>query len=208
MELLVNGLLKNKRDWTDDKSQITEVADNIECLRVSYRNLKQTFDSAADYQLANNFHAGELWAQWKEDSVNSHFLLKPLEAGLFHWHWWYHVVSDFGQSYWKPLKIWITFVFLFGLIYYAFGLVPGSVPKVTGEILPLKEWHLPRDMATEINNAIEALRLSLARQCLADPKLDEGQVGPANWVFQLLQKLVTAVVIPFFVLALRRRLKR
>jgi len=170
--------------------------DRLELLRDCYRNLKIRFDLSANYPMANNFHAGELWAQWRLNTYDPKKWRGVLNR-FISWRALYNWMSAFGQSWVRPLVWLVVSLVVACLLYAAVGVCPEGAWKPeyaeTGE-----RFHL---------GFVLALR-RFAFWFRSDGLTPLTPRYWTGWFVAFAQTSITLIAAAFFLLALRRRFKR
>jgi len=148
-----------------------------------YRELKQNHEDRHDYERAGDFHYGE--KEMRRRNPRTPRLLRAFLTA-------YAGVSGYGENYLRPL-LWAGGLLLACTYGY---LVFGLSPKAGGA--PLAASHL-RDWLRSAHYSLQVMTF-----------LKPEDLGPLGWAKPLttLQSLLGPVLLGFFGLALRQRLKR
>jgi hypothetical protein len=178
---------------------VTSVMAELEALQESYKNIKLAFDAAADYRSANDFSAGELWAQWQRNIISSSGIRRQVNKSLS-WYALYSWISDFGQSWSRPLKRLACVSVIAFVLYAALGVYPEHSPGIllTGE----DSW--PKLAA----NALDFTMRMATPWFKPDGRVQLAPEYRWVWGIALMQSSFTFIAGTFFLLALRRRFKR
>ena len=148
-----------------------------------YRELKQNHEDRHDYERAGDFHYGE--KEMRRRNPRTPTLLRGFLTA-------YACVSGYGENYLRPL-LWAALL----LLGCAYGyLVLGLSPKAGGP--PLGAHHV-RDWLRSVHYSFQLMTL-----------LKPEDLVPTGWAKPLttFQSLLGPLLLGFFGLALRQRLKR
>lgn len=178
------GWLRTKRIGVYDEASLpkgeTRSLPHIE--RV-YRELKQNYEDRRDFDRAGDFHYGEKQMRRKNPEI-------PLGRRFLLWLYWF--VSGYGERCLRPV-VWATvLLFTSALGYYRWGLQPkGSSSRL---------------ICSGFRDSAEYLFYSFRVMTFLKPE-DLVPLGYARYV-NAFESLVGPLLIGFFALALRQRLKR
>ena len=193
-------------DW-DMKTGRSRVYDAIELDPVTkkfdypliaqlYKRLRANYEENLNYAQAGDFHIGEMEMYRKGKG-------EPIDRGIT---WLYKVLSNYGESYRRPL-VWIALLLLLFPLLYMFA---GITPKIGGSQI---QYYLDLSFKGILPN-LEKLKdfwssfiyslsvFSLIRERPYQTISDLGHF------FTILESIFSPVLIAFFLLALRRRFKR
>jgi hypothetical protein len=154
-----------------------------------YRGLKLNYEDRHDYAWAGDFHYGEKAMQRK--NPRTPFTHRLFLSG-------YKIVSGYGERYLPPLFWAFILFFLCTCGYMAFGLRPKDPihPEKINSMLQI----------TKLHDWQRAAHYSFRVMTLLRPD-DYLPIGPAKTLVTI-QTLAGPILLGFFALALRQRLKR
>ncbi|HUV30508.1 MAG TPA: hypothetical protein VMY05_05380 [Acidobacteriota bacterium] len=184
----------------DGLSEKALVKDDSELLRL-YVQLKKNFETNGDFIGAGDWHFREMEARRRLKLGNSkgpkRLLYKCLSLIC-----WYKRLSNYGESYARPL-IWIIAVwFVFSWIYLFSGFVE------SGAFVNLDVFHgHVVSVRTFLDHLLKAMLFSFLAMTL---QVGRGANLQGSWLqfWHSLQLLLTAVLVPLMLLAVRRKFRR
>ncbi len=149
-----------------------------------YRDLKKNYEQKGDHERAGDFHYGEKEMRRKNPETS------PMLRFFLTVYW---LISGYGERYIRPLVSALVLLVACTVGYLLLGIAPveGSPLKLAN----LRAWLL----ATSL--------YSLQIMTLLKPT-DMQTIGLAATALKIFQSIVGPVIIAFFALALRQRLKR
>lgn len=109
-----NGLDVAHANFTEEPSFLNAEIEPLYTTRETFRSIKHSFDSIGNYLDANKYFALEMKKYKEELTINKG---KKTEKLIF---WLNENISDFGQDYSKPLRLFIYSTILFYLITLGF----------------------------------------------------------------------------------------
>jgi len=109
-----DGLDIQHANFTKEPKFLNAKIDNTYTSRETFRSIKHSFDSIGNYLDANKYFALEM-KKYKEEleAPNS----RKQEKVLF---WFNEKISDFGQDYWKPLRIFLYSSIIYFVLYLGY----------------------------------------------------------------------------------------
>ena len=173
-----------------------------------YQQLKKNFDDRRDYWTAGDFHWGEMEMKCLS-SGRSNLVLRWLDCNLSLTAL-YKYASAYGESYGRPLA-WLGFVLLvFTLAYPLAGL-----ERAGGESEPVVSWAKMGQFFAERNYAwwsvpgfwLHGLLMAVSVMML-QRDLPYSPASSLGWWLRLAEYLLSVILIPLFLLALRRQFRR
>ena len=163
-----------------------------------YKRLRANYEENLNYAEAGDFHIGEMEMRRKGEK-------NPFNKGIIQL---YKLLSNYGESYWRPLLFWILpILLLFPILFMYSGIEP--VAQSQNSYL--------------INYEFDASSISLNKEKVADylksfvyslsvfSLVREKQYRPMNnlgHLWMVLESIMSPLLIAFFLLALRRRFRR
>ncbi|MDP3024771.1 MAG: pentapeptide repeat-containing protein [candidate division Zixibacteria bacterium] len=165
-----------------------------------YKRLRANYEDNLNYAEAGDFHIGEMEMRRKGEK---NFFNKCIV-------WAYKLISNYGESYWRPLLCWILpILLLFPLLFMYSG-----IEQITSRQSPYMI-HYQFNLSTiSLSNAGDFIKdylksfvyslsvFSLVREKLYRP------ISNLGHFWMVLESIFSPTLIAFFLLALRRRFKR
>lgn len=163
-----------------------------------YKRLRGNYQENLNYAEAGDFHIGEMEMRRKGEK-------NPFNKGIIQL---YKLLSNYGESYWRPLAWILLFLFLFFPILFMYSGIEPVAQSQTSYV---------------INYDLDASSISLNKEKVADylksfvyslsvfSLVREKQYRPIDncgHLWMVLESILSPVLIAFFLLALRRRFRR
>jgi len=165
-----------------------------------YKRLRMNYEENLNYAEAGDFHIGEMEMRRKGEK-------NPFNKGII---WLYKLLSNYGESYWRPLLCWILPI----LLLFPFLFMYSGIERVTQSQsyyridYDFNPSSISLDKAGDfIKDYLKSSVYSLSVFSLVREK----QYRPIdNWghFWMVLESIFSPVLIAFFLLALRRRFRR
>ncbi|MHC4309768.1 MAG: pentapeptide repeat-containing protein [Planctomycetota bacterium] len=150
-----------------------------------YRDLKKNYEDQGDHERAGHFHYGEKETRRKNPQTG------PM-LRLFLYVYW--LISGYGERYFLPVFCAAVLLILCTLGYLALGIAPDGKAKLVLKWGNVKDW-------------VGAFQYSLNVMLLQKPE-NLKPIGYAAGFVKTIQSVVGPLILAFFALALRQRLKR
>ncbi|MCJ7498312.1 MAG: hypothetical protein MUO78_09320 [candidate division Zixibacteria bacterium] len=149
-----------------------------------YRRLRANYEENLNYAEAGDFHIGEMEMRRKGEK-------NIFNKGII---WLYKLISNYGESYRRPL-VWIALLLLvFPLLYMLVGIVPPTQINGSQSFEKLKDYWSSFTYSLSV--------FSLVRE------RPYHTINNLGHILTILESIFSPVLIAFFLLALRRRFKR
>ncbi len=89
-----------------EKSDETQI--NLESVKNVYRDLRDNFDQNLRYDIAGEFFVREmeLTRKYQDKHQGNRFITTKkflLKRVIFSFYWWYNIIGQYGQSYYRPI---------------------------------------------------------------------------------------------------------
>lgn len=162
-------------------------------IRRLYIQLKRNYERVRDFELAGDWHYGEMDSRRRDSSKSERFVLTL-----------YKYVNGYGESYLRPLAILGCVWVLSSLLYLAngFHIVRLSERSIDYQMCWFCGWNWDNFIGFG-----KALLFSAGAMALQVGRgFELGGIG--SHITYIAQLLCTAILLPLFLLALRRRFKR
>jgi hypothetical protein len=163
-----------------------------------YKRLRANYEENLNYAEAGDFHIGEMEMRRKGEK-------NIFNKGIISL---YNLISNYGESYWRPLLFWILpILLLFPILFMYSGIEP--VAQSQTPYLINCEFDASSISLTEekVDDYLKSFVYSLSVFSL----VRERQYRPVNncgHFLMVLESILSPVLIAFFLLALRRRFRR
>jgi uncharacterized protein YjbI with pentapeptide repeats len=156
-----------------------------------YGQLKRNFEKNGSYADAGHWHYREMEARRKVLSFREKSpWMRWLRFNVISFEAWYKYVSDYGESYVKPL-LWIAGMYIgFAVLYSLTGVKVGDELKT----------HGLSDISIGALYSLYVMTLQFGKSATA--------TNPFGHFLSLFQLLLTAIIVPLFLLAVRRKFRR
>ncbi len=152
-----------------------------------YVQLKKGYEAAGNYIDAERWYYCEMETRRKVEAVSTNRLWRWLKQSVLSPYPWYKLVSDYGGSYMKA-ALWILVVFLASsLVYYFRGGVFADEPS-------------SNPIANALIYSLSVMTLQFSRMY--------SNISTTTYLISIGQLLLTAILVPLFLLALRRKFRR
>jgi uncharacterized protein YjbI with pentapeptide repeats len=190
---------------------------DYELIAELYQQLKKNYDERKDYWTAGDFHYGEMemkrLASRRKNKI-LRWLVRHLRLAA-----WYKYASHYGESYVRP-AVWLgVTMFLFALVYPAFGLRYDSTRDRAGTTAPstplILTYASPLFPGQPAANRHKAQWRLFGNSCLTALEIAAFQKEPAYqpvypWgrLLTLIETLLTSTLAALFFLAVRRQFRR
>lgn len=149
-----------------------------------YKRLRANYEENLNYAEAGDFHIGEMEMRRKGEK-------NPFNKAVI---WLYKLISNYGESYWRPLG-WIALLLLvFPFLYTFAGIVQYTQIDGSQSVEKLKDYWSSFTYSLSV--------FSLVRE------RPYHTINNLGHFFAILESIFSPVLIAFFLLALRRRFKR
>jgi uncharacterized protein YjbI with pentapeptide repeats len=206
------------------RTSASDGARDFDAIAIIYRQLKRNYEEQRDYRTAGDFYYGEMEMR-RLTSESSRRWVKWIDRnlGLIAW---YKGISEYGESYVRPM-IWLIAVLLaFALLYPAVGLsyspsgttvaTPGAKPTakpfIDITLTYLNPWQdQSKNQRPEWSVRASLLCHSLVTSlCVASFQRDCPYAPSYPWgrVLSIVETLVTGTLVALFLLAVRREFRR
>jgi len=196
----VNWYKKSKGGRNRVYDEIISGSSEYPFMAQMYKRLRANYEENLNYAEAGDFHIGEMEMRRKGEK---NFFNKCII-------WAYKLISNYGESYWRPLLFWILpMLLLFPLLFMYSG-----IEQITSRQSPYMI-HYQFNLSTiSLSNAGDFIKdylksfvyslsvFSLVREKLYRP------INDWSHFWMVLESILSPVMIAFFLLALRRRFKR
>ena len=170
--------------------------------------MKKNFDDRRDYGTAGDFHYGEMEMK-RQSSRRRNRVLRWLHRNLGLTAW-YKYASEYGESYRRPLALLIAVLLLFTLAYPLVGLERAA--RESGTVV---SWARIGQFLAERNYAWWSVAafwlhglLMAASVMVLQRELPYSPVSSLGWWLRLAEYLLSVILIPLFLLAVRRQFRR
>lgn len=170
---------------SDSRTDIS--ADDIKELTRLYVQLKKNYELDRNFIDAGDWFYCEMESRRKLIALQSTGVWRWLRQHLLSPYPWYKRVSSYGESYAKAAGWLIALLVVFGFVYCLFGSQTCD-PPIDASI-------------------VCSLAYSLSVMTLQFNRMYEN-IDTVTYVISITQLLLTAIVIPLFLLALRRKFRR
>lgn len=200
--------------WPDKKDNNRTIFDDLSVpdkdpnkdwkeLRNIFTQLKKNYQDRLDYARADQWFCRELECrrrmikEYAGQTIISKFTIGV--ARLV--YWLYKLASNYGDSYIRPLSWLIIVIFISAFLYLMNGF------KIGGQSIDYN-WCPECGLSTEhILDFLKAILFSMAAMLLQVGRSIE-VVGLGSAIVHIFQLLITAILAPLFLLALRRKFRR
>jgi uncharacterized protein YjbI with pentapeptide repeats len=167
-----------------------------------YKRLRANYEENLNFAEAGDFHIGEM--ECKRKSYKGWFG-KNLSLTA-----WYKYVSNYGESYRRPLLCWILpILFLFPILFMYSGI--GSVTQNVSPYIIDYDFDASSISLNKAGDWAKDYLKSFVYSLSVFSLVREKQYRPIdNWghFWMVLESILSPVLITFFLLALRRRFRR
>lgn len=160
---------------------------DIEDVRRIYVQLKRNYEENRDYRDVGDWFYREQEIIRKNLAFNRGRVIQLLRQNIFSLYPWYKYISYYGESYMLPFGWLIVILLLFGFCYYDLSLSTLSIPQF---------WTIG-----------DGIKYSLLTMTFQDTKRFD-VIPELIFFVSVFQKLLSAIIVPLFLLALRRQFKR
>ncbi len=166
-----------------------------------YRRLQSNFEKNKCPNEAGDFYIGAMEMRRKQLAQDSRPVCKWLRQHIFSTLAWYRYISMYGERYVRTLLWMLFFVFLFFPTLY---LVTGFEYPNTIPITPVTVYERIHQLNwSNIGKAIEVSVYAFSFQRKAPFLLTR-----CSHIISIIETIISAILLPLFLLALRRRFRR
>jgi uncharacterized protein YjbI with pentapeptide repeats len=157
-----------------------------------YGQLRKNYEKNGSYAEAGHWHYREMEA--RRNLMNLEFrgsrLSRWFHCDVISLSAWYKRISNYGESQTRPL-VWIAAIFLSCAVLYSYcGVKIGDEPATRGI----------SDLLTGAIYSLHVMTLQYGKNATA--------TNPFGYFLSLFQLLLTAIIVPLFLLAVRRKFRR
>jgi hypothetical protein len=165
-----------------------------------YKRLRANYEENLNYAEAGDFHIGEMECKRKSSKT---WFGKNLSLTA-----WYKYVSNYGESYRRPLLFWILPILIFFPIFFMYFGIEGITHSQTPYLI-----NYDFDVSSTLRDGekVDDYLKSFVYSLSVFSLVREKQYRPINnWghFWMVLESILSPVLIAFFLLALRRRFRR
>lgn len=174
---------------------------NFNSLTILYAQLRKNFESRGDFIEAGHWYYREM-----DNRLNQHYW-SIKDKNIFYKIVYqislkrsYKRISDFGENYFKPIRLLIYTCILFAYFYFytGFSVVVGSTI----------EYDFSSNISVKnIYDFLRAISFSLSAMAFQIGKIAK-VTSIETLLFYIIQIIITATLVPLFLLAIRRKFKR
>jgi len=186
-----------REDKVDENTSIKDP----EALILQYTQLKKNFEDARDYIGAGDWFYREMEIRRKQAKSEAVNLKKKFPFHLYTINL-YKFISNYGESYSRPLLGLISIWVIFSFLYLFNGFIIGNNPEINYDFSrtwPFTVQHFI-DFCKSLLASISAMALQVGRIVHFD--------NAWTVALSLIQFTATAIFFPLFLLALRRKFRR
>lgn len=169
-------------------------------LRDTYIQLKRNYEEAHNYISAGHWFYREMECRRRSIAAKRTPALRWLRQSILSLTAWYRRISDYGENYKRPLW-WIAFVWVAAALVYFYW-----IGYPTGSGLVSYEFSFEAD-GVAARDFLSALIFSGGIMLFQSVKLALAQPFPTPQL-AFVQVVLTLILVPLFLLALRRKFRR
>jgi len=149
-----------------------------------YKRLRANYEKNLNYAEAGDFHIGEMEMRRKgEKNIYNKAVI-----------WLYKLISNYGESFWRPLGWIALLILIFPFLYMLVGITPSYNIDIN------QNFETLRDYGSSLTYSLSVFSLVRERPYHT--------INNLGHFFTILESIFSPVLIAFFLLALRRRFKR
>ena len=191
---------KNRKNIIYDEFKRLPWVTDDELLRL-YLQLKKKFDQIGDYITASDWYFREMEARRRVYPSLRSNILKKIYKSLISFTTWYRLVSDYGENHKKALYWLVSIWFVPSIIYFYNGItLNGNVIHYDGFFSTSFSLQNLIDFINTLFFSAGAMAFQVGRG------LDV--TSSVSFYTYIIQLLLTVIIVPLFLLALRRKFRR
>lgn len=184
----------------DDKESLVGDAPGLKQVMALYVSLKKKYESARNYIDASDWFYREMECRRRLIAVNRSRVVRRLRQNIFSFLPWYKYISSYGENYTRPLWCIGSVLTLFAMVYFYWT----GYPTDSGPVNYAFAFEF-NDGA--VGDFLGAVAFSAGIMLLQFLKLAAEQPSPTP-VLAVIQVVFTLILVPLFLLALRRKFRR
>ena len=183
----------------DDEELTHNDAPGLRQLMELYVRLKKNYESSRNYIDASDWFYREMECRRRLIAVKRDRVVRWLRQNIFSFTPLYRYISSYGENYTRPLW-WIAGVLIVFAVAYFYTGYPSGVDTIVHEF----GWE---DTVGAAGDFVDALAFSAGVMLLQFTRVAAEQPSPTP-VLAVVQVVLTLILVPLFLLALRRKFRR